>query len=80
MPIKTTRETAHDKKWNFYVNEIDKNEFLLQLVKCGKGRCQSAAIRAFMYLYIHDETVRNKINDIVDDFLVYKENGETSKL
>lgn len=80
MPRKTTVNDAHNKKWNMYVNEIDKTNYLLELTKCGKSRCQSAAVRAFMYLYVNDKEVRNKINLIVDDFLVYKEDGTTSVL
>ena len=80
MPIKTNKLTALSKRWNFYVNEIDKLEYLKALVISGKARCQSAGIRAFMYLYINDEEVRDKVNSIVDDFLVYKENGEPSQL
>ena len=80
MPRKTTVTTAKDKRWNFYVNEIDKAEFLIALTKSGKQKCQSAALRAFMYLYANDERVREKVNSIVDDFLVYKENGTISLL
>ena len=80
MPRKTTVTTAKDKRWNFYVNEIDKAEFLIALTKSGKQKCQSAALRAFMYLYANDESVKEKVNSIVDDFLVYKENGTISLL
>lgn len=80
MPRKTTVTTAKDKRWNFYVNEIDKAEFLIALTKSGKQKCQSAALRAFMYLYANDKSIREKVNSIVDDFLVYKENGAISLL
>lgn len=80
MPRKTNIVTAKDKRWNFYVNEIDKANFLIALTKSGKQKCQSAALRAFMYLYTNDESIKEKINSIVDDFLVYKENGTVSLL
>lgn len=80
MPRRVDINSGLTKKWNLYVNEIEKNEYLLALVKCGKSRCQSAAVRAFMHLYVNDPIVRDKVNAIVDDFLVYKENGESSKL
>ena len=80
MPRKTTPLTAYDKKWNFYVNEGERIEYLMALAKVGKSRCQSAGLRAFMYLYCHDEEVRDKVNEIIDQFLVYKENGKTSLL
>ena len=80
MPRKTTQLTAKDKKWNFYVNECEKIEYLMALTRAGKQRCQSAGLRAFMHLYCVDEEVRNKINAIIDDFLVYKENGNISQL
>lgn len=80
MPRKPNRESALNMRWNFFVNPIEKADFILALVKSGKNRCQSAALRAFMYLYVEDEDVRNKVNNIVDDFVVYKENGDTSRL
>lgn len=80
MPRKTTINDALNQKWNFYCNSIDKAAYQLELTKCGKSRCQSAAVRAFMYLYVNDKEVRDKINLIVDDFLVYKEDGSTSIL
>lgn len=80
MPRKVDATSGLTKKWNLYVNEIEKHEYLLALTKCGKSRCQSAAVRAFMYLYVNDPEIREKVNKIVDDFLVYKDNGESSKL
>ena len=67
-------------RWNLYVNEDDKLNYLLALAKCGKQQCQSAGVRAFMHLYAQDETVRNKVNDIIDNYIVYKDNGSISKL
>ena len=32
MPIKTNKLTVLSKRWNFYVNEIDKLEYLKALV------------------------------------------------
>lgn len=80
MPIKTTVETNHSLNWNFYVNKIDKMNYLLALTKNGKSRCQSAGIRALMHLYINDPEVQSKVNDIIDDFLVYKQDGTISKM
>ena len=80
MPIKNTVENEKNLKWNFYVNKIDKMNYLLALTKCGKTRCQSAGIRALMHLYINDPEVQKKVNDIVDDFIVYKQEGTTSCL
>ena len=80
MPRIVDPTTNHYKKWNLYVNEIEKSEFLMALVKSGKARCQSAALRAFMYLYVNDLEVRNKINTIVDKYLVYNNNGTISRM
>lgn len=80
MPRKPSKTEALDKKWNLYVNEIDKADYLIALAKSGKSRCQSAGVRAFMYLYANDEEVRNKVNAIIDDYLVYKDNGSPSLL
>ena len=80
MPIKTNNLTKHDKKWNFYVNEIEKCKYLEALQKSGKAKAQSAGIRALMYLYISDADIRNKVNTIIDDFIVYKKNGDISQL
>lgn len=80
MPIKTTQLTNHSKKWNLFVNEIEKSEYLAALAKSGKFRAQSAGVRAFMYLYVNDQDVRNKVNAIIDNFIVYKDNGDPSLL
>lgn len=80
MPIKTNITNNHSKMWNFYVNEIEKCNYLLALNKCGKPRAQSAGIRALMFLYCSDIEVQNKVNTIIDDFIVYKKNGEISQL
>jgi hypothetical protein len=80
MPIKTNRFNNHSKKWNLFENEIEKTEYIVALVKSGKSRAQSAGVRAFMHLYATDEDVRNKVNAIIDDFIVYKENGKPSLL
>lgn len=80
MPRKVEANEALKTKWNMYVNDIEKLEYLAALVKSGKSRCQSAGVRAFMYLYVHDEEVRNKVNTIIDDFIVYKDNGDASRL
>lgn len=80
MPRKVDALTAYDKRWNFYVNEIEKSEFMIELAKAGKSRCQSAAMRAFMFLYAHDQEVQDKVNKIIDDFIVYKENGKISQM
>ena len=78
MPRQPDKFNCCDKKWNFYVNEIDKSNYLLELAKAGKSRCQSAGLRALMFLYTTDEVVKNKVNAIVDEFLIVKENGKPS--
>lgn len=80
MPRKPGIDQAKCNKWNMYVNPIEKAEYLIALTKAGKARCQSAGVRAFMYLYAQDETIRNKVNEIIDDFLVYKDNGDMSQM
>ena len=80
MPRKPDIENVHNLKWNFYVNPIEKAEYLIALTKSGKARSQSAGIRAFMYLYAQDEELRNKINSVIDKFIVYKENGDASQM
>lgn len=80
MPRKPNDFNKLDKRWNFYVNEIDKAKFILELVKAGFPNCQSAAMRAFMHLYANDEVVREKANAIMEDYIVYKKNGNESLL
>lgn len=80
MPRKPDDNQKLDKRWNFFVNENEKLEFLLALAKNGKQQCQSAALRAFMYLYANDDEVKNKIHNIIKDFIVYKRNGKISVL
>ena len=80
MPRKVSKENALNQQWNLFVNPIEKTEFILALTKSGKSRCASAAVRAFMKLYATDEIVRSKINNIIDDYIVYKENGDKSVL
>lgn len=80
MPRKVSRCEGLTQRWNFFVNPINKSEFILALAKNGKSRCQSAALRAFMYLYTTDSEVADKINAIVDDFIVYKGDNNISKL
>ena len=67
-------------RWNFYVDEKDKVEYTIALAKCGKQKAQSAGLRAFMYLYANDPEVRDKINSIIDDFVIYKANNKISKM
>ena len=80
MPRRTTIDTAHDKKWNLYVNEIEKLEYLKALIASGHSRAQSAGVRAFMYLYANDEVVRDKVNAIINDYIVYNKDGSQSQL
>lgn len=74
------RELKYTKIWNLYVNEIEKLEYLKKLVECGKPKCQSAAVRAFMHLYVTDDMVRNKVNSIVDNYVIYNSNDTISRL
>jgi len=80
MPRKVDINSEHTKKWNLYVNELEKLDYILALTKAGKSRCQSAGIRAFMYAYANNEIVRNEINKIIDDFIVYNDNNKISKM
>ena len=80
MPRKLNVNDKLCIKWNFYCNPIRKAEYLIALQKAGKHKCQSAGVRAFMYLYVNDEVVRNKVNEIIDDYLVYKDNGDISQM
>lgn len=78
MPKKTTIVDEHHQMYNFYVNKIEQLEFVKAVVESGHLRAQSATLRALMHLYVTDTDVRNKVNSIVNDFIVYKQNGEIS--
>lgn len=80
MPRKVDINSGHTKKWNLYVNEIEKLEYLKALVAAGFPQAQSAAVRAFMFLYATDKETRDKINKLIPDYLVYKQDGSMSKL
>ena len=80
MPRKVTQDTSFSQKWNLYVNEIEKLNFIKALINAGKTRAQSAAIRAMMHLYVTDTDVQNKVNAIVDNFIIYNNNGDKSLL
>lgn len=68
------------KKWNLYVNEIEKLNYLKALVEAGHPRAQAAGIRAMMHLYVTDVDVREKVNSIIEDYIIYKKDGSTSQL
>lgn len=68
------------KKWNLYVNEIEKLNYLKALVEAGYPRAQAAGIRAMMHLYVTDSDVREKVNSIIEDYIIYKKDGSTSQL
>lgn len=80
MPRKVDLYSEHTKRWNFYVNELEKLDYIMALTKAGKSRCQSAGLRAFMYAYTNNELVRNEINKIIDDFVIYTDNDKLSKM
>ncbi len=80
MPRKPEPGTELGKKWNMYVNEHERLEYMLALAESGHPRAQAAGIRAFMFLYVNDKEVRDKVNKIIDDFIVYKQNGDSSIL
>ena len=77
MPIKN-KPLEKKERWNFYVTEIDKVEYMIALNKAGKYKAQSAGLRAFMHLYATDDIVRNKINEIIDDYKIFKDSGKPS--
>lgn len=66
--------------WNFYVNEADKVEYTIALVKSGHSKAMAAGLRAFMHLYATDSVVRDKTNAIIDDYIIYKGNDKISKM
>lgn len=68
------------KKWNLYVNEIEKLNYLKALIEAGHPRAQAAGIRAMMHLYVTDSDVREKVNSIIEDYIIYKKDGSTSQL
>lgn len=78
MPRKTTVNDEHNTMWNFYVNKIEQLEFIKCVAENGHSRAQSATLRALMHLYIEDKDVQVKVNNIVDNFIVYKKNDEPS--
>lgn len=80
MPRKVDVNSGHTKKWNLYVNEIEKLEYLKALVASGFANAQSAAVRAFMFLYATDEETRKKVNELIPDYLVYNKDGSTSQM
>lgn len=80
MPRKVDIHSSHTKKWNMYVNEVEKLEYLKALIEAGHPRAQSAGVRAFMHLYATDPIVREKVNAIINDYLVYKDDGELSQM
>ena len=67
MPRKVDINSGHTKKWNLYVNEIEKLEYLKALVAAGFSQAQSAAVRAFMFLYATDKETRDKIKKLIPD-------------
>ena len=80
MPKKVDINSGHTKKWNMYVNEIEKLEYLKALIAAGHKDAQSAGVRAFMHLYVTDPIVRDKVNAIIDDYIVYNKDNSPSKL
>ena len=80
MPRQPNQLEACDKKWNFYVNEADKVNYLIALSNSGKQRCQSAGLRAMMHLYSVDTDFRDKVNQVIDNYLIYRESGKPSHL
>lgn len=78
MPRKTTTENEHNTMYNFYINKVEHLNFVKKVTESGYLRAQSAMLRALMYLYIIDDTVRAKANSIVKDFIIYKKNGDIS--
>lgn len=80
MPKKVNIHSGHTKKWNMYVNEIEKLRYLQALIDAGFPKAQSAAVRAFMFLYATDEETRKKVNELIPDYLVYNKDGSTSQM
>lgn len=80
MPRKVDKLQALNQQWNLFVNPVDKAEFMLALTKSGKTRAAAAAVRAFMHLYATDNIVRDKVNNIIDDYIIYKDSGDKSIL
>lgn len=80
MPRKTDITTEHSILWNFYVNPVEKANYMLSLKKNGYDRAASAGLRALMSLYINDKEVQDKVNAIITDFIIYKDNTKKSIL
>lgn len=78
MPRKTTVTDEHNRMYNFYVNQVEYLEFVKSVIISGHTRAQSATLRALMHLYVTDKEVRDKVNNIVEDFIIYKTNNEPS--
>lgn len=80
MPRVVSQLEAKSKRWNMYISELEKAEFMTELLKNGKVGAASAAVRAFIHLYINDNEVKEKVNSIIDDYIIYNKNGTPSKL
>lgn len=78
MPKYINEENKDSVLWNFYIDKRAKIDFLTKLIETGHFRAQGAAIRALINLYISDKSIQDKINDTIDDFIVYKKNGDMS--
>lgn len=80
MPRKTNINTEHSILWNFYVNPIEKSNYMIALKRNGYSRAASAGLRALMSLYITDKDIQNRVNSIINDFIIYKDNNKNSIL
>lgn len=79
MPRKPS-DLEQMNKWNFYLPELLKAEFIKALVSNGHIRAQSAALRALMELYSTDKEIQEKLKPLIDKHLIYKQNGDLSRL
>ena len=78
MPRKTTVLDEHNTMYNFYVNKIEQLEFIQAVAKNGHSRAQSATLRALMHLYIYDVDIQKKVDEIIDQFIIYRQSGDPS--
>lgn len=79
MPRKPSDLEKMDK-WNFYLPELLKVEYIKALVENGHMRAQSAGLRALMELYTTDKELQEKVKPLIEKHLIYKQNGDPSLL
>lgn len=67
-------------KWNMYVDDLTKAEFMKALIDNGHRRAQGAAIRAFMKLYCSDKELQLRMKDLIEEEKILTPGGKESIL